>query len=135
MGAGGWLGGSSGHLLGLVRVGELVEVVDRSLSGGCGPADLGEPFTGCCRWCGCVVVGGVAVDLVGVEDGIDTGDKATAEGFAVVVCLVVVLGGDPFDDVGGVFAFADLGAVGFPLFVGGPFAGGVGRVRGRRVRG
>ncbi len=85
-------------------------------------------------------LGVVAVDLVGVEHHIDTGQQPSGlelftfdgQGGVVVVGGLV---GDPFDDLGGSFAFADLGAVLGPLLVGGPFPCGVAAVQGVKGEG
>lgn len=53
----------------------------------------------------------MAVDLVGIEDGVDLGDESTLDGAALSgVGVVAALGGDPLDDIGRSFALADLSA-------------------------
>ena len=87
-------------------------------------ADGGDPLI--CRSVGDGDgLGVVAVDLVGVEHGIDTRQQPfglmlhTLDGGGRVG--VVGLEGDPFGYLGGSFAFAHLGAVLGPLLVGCPF--------------
>ncbi len=89
-------------------------------------ADVRKPLPCWGVWLGWFVVL-EAVYLVGVEDGVDPWDQTGPVGGVLAVGLglvVVCLLGDPFDDLGGSFALADLGADVLPLAIGGPFTGG-----------